>query len=76
MHTGKTRLIPTHRELCNLGVEEDSIIEIEKEEITDGIYNNQLSEMEWPKPETVTKGVTTLNDADTHSQHLERLNRE
>ena len=29
--------------------------------------------MEWPKPETVTKGVTTLNDADTHSQHLERL---
>ncbi|MAP59278.1 MAG: hypothetical protein CL978_03490 [Euryarchaeota archaeon] len=67
--------IPTHRELLlNLGVEEDSIIEIEKEEkLLIEQHNNQLSEMEWPKPETVTKGVTTLNDADTHSQHLERL---
>ena len=32
-----------------------------------------LLEMAWPEPETVTKGVTSLNDADTHSDHLSRL---
>ena len=67
--------IPTHRELLlNLGVEEDLIIKIEQEEkLLMEEHNSELSKMEWPKPETVTKGVTTLNDADTHSQHLERL---
>ena len=67
--------IPTHRELLlNLGVEEDLINNIEEEEkLLIEQHNDELSEMEWPKPETVTKGVTTLNDADTHSEHLERL---
>ena len=32
-----------------------------------------VTEMPWPEPETVTKGVTTLNDAETHQQRFERL---
>ena len=67
--------LPTHRELLlNLGVEEQQIIDIEDEEKSLIEQDHKiLLEMDWPKPETVTKGVTTLNDADTHSQHLERL---
>ena len=29
-----------------------------------------VTEMPWPDPETVTKGVTTLNDAETHKQRF------
>ena len=29
--------------------------------------------MDWPDPTTVTKGITTLHDADTHDDHLERI---
>ena len=32
----------------------------------------QLLDMPWPEPETVTKGVTSLHNADTHQDHFNR----
>jgi 2-oxoisovalerate dehydrogenase E1 component len=67
--------IPSHRNLLlNLGIKEDTILEIEQEEKSNIEQAHQeLIDMEWPKPETVLKGVTTLNDAETHMDHLNRL---
>ncbi|MGB1587812.1 MAG: alpha-ketoacid dehydrogenase subunit alpha/beta [Poseidonia sp.] len=67
--------LPTHRTLLlDLGVEEETLAAMEQEE-TEAIEQAReaLQEMAWPEPETVTKGVTSLNDADTHSDHLSRL---
>lgn len=67
--------LPTHRELLiDLGVEEETLAAMEQEE-NDAVEEARkaLLEMAWPEPETVTKGVTSLNDADTHSDHLSRL---
>ena len=67
--------LPTHRELLiDLGVEEETLAAMEQQE-NDAVEEARkaLLEMSWPEPETVTKGVTSLNDADTHSDHLSRL---
>ena len=67
--------IYTHKQLMlDLGVSPDSIELIEEEEKR-LVENDRLRllEMDWPKPETVTKGVTSITDADTHSDHLSRL---
>ena len=67
--------LPTHRELLiDLGVEEETLAAMEQQE-NDAVEEARkaLLEMAWPEPETVTKGVTSLNDADTHSDHLSRL---
>jgi len=65
----------THRQLMlDLGIEDHLIAEIEAEEqklVDDD--RAKLIEMEWPKPETVTKGVTSISDAATHQEHLTRL---
>ena len=29
--------------------------------------------MDWPSPETVTKGITSISDAESHQDHLNRL---
>ena len=66
--------IPTHRALLiEMGVEESLLEAMEAEEL-EGVEaaRNELLEMAWPEPETVTKGVTTLHDADTHGDHLMR----
>ncbi len=66
--------IPTHRALLiEMGVEEELLEAMEAEEL-EGVEaaRNELLEMAWPEPETVTKGVTTLHDADTHGDHLMR----
>jgi pyruvate/2-oxoglutarate/acetoin dehydrogenase E1 component len=34
----------------------------------------EIESMAWPKPETVTIGITSLHNADTHQDHLDRLN--
>ena len=67
--------ISTHRQLMlDLGVSPESIELIEEEEkILVENDRSKLLEMDWPKPETVTKGVTSITDADTHSDHLSRL---
>ncbi len=67
--------IATHRQLLvDLGVKLDDLDTIENEEkklVEDD--KNSLIEMEWPNPETVTKGVTSISDAETHQDHLNRL---
>jgi 2-oxoisovalerate dehydrogenase E1 component len=67
--------LPTHRALLlDLGVEEAVLKAMETEE-EEAVEQARLTllEMAWPKPETVTKGVTSINDADTHQDHLLRL---
>jgi len=67
--------IPTHRELLlELGVEEAMLATMEEEEHQAvATAHTELVEMAWPEPETVTKGVTSINDADTHADHLLRV---
>ena len=67
--------ISTHRELLlNLGVSEDDIIELENQEkqLVEADYDSLLA-MDWPSPETVTKGITSISDAESHQDHLNRL---
>ena len=68
--------LPTHRQLLiDLGVDEEELIAITEEE--QKLVNDariEVEEMEWPTPETVTKGITSLNDAETHQDHLSRIN--
>jgi pyruvate/2-oxoglutarate/acetoin dehydrogenase E1 component/TPP-dependent pyruvate/acetoin dehydrogenase alpha subunit len=67
--------LPTHRQLLiDLGVDEEELIAITEEE--QKLVNDariEVEEMEWPTPETVTKGITSLNDAETHQDHLSRI---
>lgn len=66
--------IPTHRALLvDMGVDEAILeaLETEESEAVEAA-KNELIEMAWPEPETVTKGITTLHDADTHADHLKR----
>ena len=67
--------IPTHRKLMlSFGISEDEIIEMETEE--NELLDNARKEveaMEWADPQTITKGVTSLHDADTHIDHLNRI---
>ena len=67
--------ISTHRELLlNLGVSEDDLIELENQEkqLVEADYDSLLA-MDWPNPETVTKGITSISDAESHQDHLNRL---
>ena len=67
--------IKTHRELLlNLGVSEEDVIELENRErqLVEADYDSLLA-MEWPSPETVTKGITSISDAESHQDHLSRL---
>ena len=66
--------IPTHRALLvDMGVDEAILeaMEMEESEAVEAA-KNELIEMAWPESETVTKGITTLHDADTHADHLKR----
>ena len=67
--------IPSHRELMiSLGFSEEDINEMESEE--DTLVNEareHVENMGWANPETVTKGITSLHDADSHEDHLIRL---
>ena len=67
--------IPTHRNLLiSLGVSEDDLKEMEDEE-SELVYAARMhvEDMDWADPTTVTKGITSLHDADTHEDHLMRL---
>ena len=67
--------LPTHRTLLlDLGLDESVLLEMEEKEQTDvHTARVELQNMAWPDPETVVKGVTLLNDAETHEQRLNRL---
>ena len=68
--------LPTHRTLLlNLGVDIEALQTMEDEEAsTVDAARQTLEAMPWPEPHTVTKGVTSLHDADTHDDHLRRIN--
>lgn len=67
--------LPTHRTLLlNLGVDIDVLQAMEDEEASAVDAARQaLEAMPWPEPHTVTKGVTSFHDADTHQDHLSRI---
>jgi pyruvate/2-oxoglutarate/acetoin dehydrogenase E1 component len=68
--------LPTHRSLLlSLGIKEEelSVMEAEEKELLDSARQH-VEQMGWANPETVTKGITSLHDADTHEDHLSRLN--
>ena len=67
--------LPTHRTLLlNLGVDIDVLQAMEDEEASAVDAARQaLEAMPWPEPHTVTKGVTSLHNADTHEDHLIRI---
>ena len=67
--------ISTHGQLMlDLGIDADLIESMEEEErLLVESDREKLLEMEWPDPETVTKGVTSITDAETHQDHLSRL---
>jgi len=67
--------VPNHRSLLlSLGVEEATLVAIEEEEqagVDDAL--RALDAMPWPEAHTVTKGVTSLHDAEPHEAHIARL---
>ena len=66
--------LPTHRLLLQeLGVTDELLEAMEAEE-AEAVEQarQQLLDMPWPEPETVTKGVTSLHNADTHQDHFNR----
>lgn len=67
--------IPTHRQLMlDLGCDESRLEAMEQHEQNESDSAlSSLHSMDWPKPETVVKGVTTLNDAETHTDRFSRL---
>ncbi|MDP6869143.1 MAG: thiamine pyrophosphate-dependent enzyme, partial [Candidatus Poseidoniaceae archaeon] len=67
--------IKSHRQLLlELGVEESELesMEVEEQELVDQARSD-VEEMDWADPSTVTVGITSLHDADTHQDHLNRL---
>ena len=67
--------LPNHRErLISDGVEEQEILRMEAEEKTlVDTARSEMEEMPWPSPETVTRGITSLHDADPKGARLERI---
>ncbi len=67
--------LPNHRErLIYDGVEEQEILRMEAEEKTlVDTARSEMEEMPWPSPETVTRGITSLHDADPKGARLERI---
>lgn len=70
--------LPNHRErLISDGVEEQEILRMEAEEKTlVDTARSEMEEMPWPSPETVTRGITSLHDADPKGARLERITAE
>jgi pyruvate/2-oxoglutarate/acetoin dehydrogenase E1 component/TPP-dependent pyruvate/acetoin dehydrogenase alpha subunit len=69
----KDPLVLNHKLLLELGVDESEITGIEQlaQEEADAAIA-AVEAMPWPDPSTVTKGVTSISDAQTHRQHLDR----
>ncbi len=67
--------LPNHRELLlESGVSEEDLSRIEAEE-KDSVNSGraEMEAMPWPEGHTVTSGVTSLTDSDTHEGQLARL---
>ena len=67
--------LPNHRDqLISEGVEEQEILRMEAEEksLVDAA-RLEMEAMPWSTPETVTRGITSLHDADPKGARLERI---
>ena len=67
--------LPSHRQLLiQHGIEEDEIQKMEEEEqmFVDS-SREEMEQMPWPIPETVTRGITSLHDADSQSTRIKRI---
>jgi len=69
--------LPNHRDHCiSLGASEKQLmaIELQEQALVDSA-RKEMEEMPWPEGNTVTKGVTSIHDAESHSEQFERLER-
>ena len=70
--------LPTHREFCiSLGANEKQLAAMEKEEqyyVDDA--RKEMEMMPWPEGNTVTQGVTSKHNADSHSQQYDRFEKD
>tara|TARA_B100000029_G_scaffold329165_1_gene321485 strand:- start:2021 stop:4609 length:2589 start_codon:yes stop_codon:yes gene_type:complete len=67
--------IPNHRELLlRLGCDESILEQMEAEEqaLAD-VSRREMEDMQWPEGHSVTKGVTSLHDASSHSEQFRRF---
>ena len=67
--------LPTHRQiLIEQGIEEFEIEKMEEEETASvNAARIEMENMDWPNPETVTRGITSLHDAESQSSRLQRI---
>jgi pyruvate/2-oxoglutarate/acetoin dehydrogenase E1 component len=67
--------LPNHRELLiRMGVSESALaaMEMQEQESIDAA-REEMQEMAWPEGSSVGKGVTSLQDAVTHSEQINRI---
>ena len=67
--------LPNHHSLLiNAGVQPERLaqMEAEEQELVD-TARAEMEAMEWPEPNSVTVGVTSIHDAGTHQQQLDRV---
>ena len=67
--------LPNHRDLLvRLGVSESKLskMEVEEQALVDAA-RKEMEETAWPEGNSVTKGVTSLHDATTHSEQFDRF---
>jgi len=67
--------IELHKELLlkmKVPISEIDIMRDEEQKLADDARKD-VEAMDWPNPKTVTKGITTIHDAETHEEHLERI---
>ncbi len=67
--------LPNHRDLLvRLGFSENKLSKMEAEEqaLVDAA-RNEMENTAWPEGNSVTKGITSLHDASTHSEQFDRL---
>jgi len=67
--------LPNHRSLLKkLGVEGEELDRIEQEEKTNvNEARKTIDDMPWPEGQSVTKGITSFHDSDSHADQLSRL---
>jgi len=73
--SSKDPLSNHHNLLVELGVDEKLLEKIQAKENEYVMFaREEMEKMPWPEANTVTKGITSLHDASTHTQQIERLN--
>ena len=60
--------------LLKMGISQSEIdlMNDEEQKLVDSARED-IESMDWPDPKTVTKGITSMHDAETHEEHLERI---